>query len=90
MHVYVFAGQGSVFAYTPDLSGSNLPERFGPWEMKRALVMTAGEIERPGVDTDACLGDIERIGYHLTERGLRVTVDQPDVRITSPVRRTSA
>jgi hypothetical protein len=90
MHVYVFTGQGSVVAYTPDLSGANLPERFGPWMMVRALVMTAGELERPAVDTDACLADIERVGYHLTEREIRITADQPEVRVTAPVRRTSA
>ncbi|RYD73401.1 MAG: hypothetical protein EOP84_21615 [Verrucomicrobiaceae bacterium] len=90
MHVYVFNGLGSVVAYTPDLSGSNLPERFAPWKMIRALVMEHGEIERPVVDTEACLLDIESIGYHLTERGLRITADQPEVRVTAPVRRTSA
>jgi hypothetical protein len=90
MHVYVFNGQGSVVAYSPDLSGANLPERFGPWVMVRALVMDPGELERPAVDTEACLADITQIGYHLTERGLRVTADQTEVRVTAPVRRTSA
>ena len=90
MHVYVFNGLGSVVAYTPDLSGSNLPERFSPWKLIRALVMDSGEIERPAVVTEACLADIQSAGYHLTERGLRITVDQPEVRVTAPVRRTSA
>ncbi|WP_108461371.1 hypothetical protein [Devosia naphthalenivorans] len=90
MHVYVFHGQGSVVAYTSDLSGSNLPERFAPWKMIRALVMSDGELDRPAVDTTACLTDIASIGYHLTKRGLRITADQADVRVTAPVRRTSA
>ena len=90
MHVYVFNGQGSVIGYSADLSGSNLPERFGPWAMIRALNMVPGETQRPSVDTDACLRDIELVGYHLTERGQRITVDQEEVRATAPVRRTSA
>ena len=90
MHVYVFNGQGSVIAYSTDLSGANLPDRFGPWAMIRALDMVAGETKRPSVDTDACLSDLELIGYHLTERGQRITVDQDSVRTTAPVRRSSA
>ena len=89
MHVYVFNGQGSVVAYTGDLSGATLPERFGPWKMVRALVMSEGEIERPAVDTGACLRDIASVGYHLTERGIRIYADQLEVRITAPVRRNS-
>lgn len=89
MHVYVFHGQGSVVGYTPDLAGADLPERFGPWTMLRALVMTHGETERPAVDTGTCLADIDQFGFHLTERGRRVTSDQPDVRVTAPVRRNS-
>jgi hypothetical protein len=90
MHVYVFTGQGSIIGYSPDLSGANLPERFGPWSMTRALDMVAGETQRPSVDTEACLRDIETIGYHLTDRGQRITADQDLVPTTAPVRRTSA
>lgn len=90
MHVYVFSGQGSIIGYSADLSGANLPERFGPWSMTRALDMVVGETRRPSVDTNACLHDIETIGYHLTERGQRITADQDLVRTTAPVRRTSA
>ena len=90
MHVYVFTGQGSIIGYSADLSGANLPERFGPWAMVRALNMVADETQRPSVDTAACLADLERVGYHLTERGQQITVDQEAVRTTAPVRRTSA
>lgn len=89
MHVYVFNGQGSVVAYASDLLGEILPERFGPWKMVRALIMSDGELERPAVDTGACLSDIASVGYHLTERGVRITADQPEVRATAPVRRNS-
>lgn len=89
MHVYVFTGQGSVVGYTHELSGAVLPKRFGPWTMTHALVMLVGETERPSVDTEACLADIDQVGFHLTERGLRITADQPDVRVSAPVRRNS-
>lgn len=90
MYVYVFAGQGSVVGYTVGLSGANLPERFGPWAMKQALEMSAGETERPSVNTAVCLTDIDRVGYHLTERGMPITAEQSEVRVNAPVRRTSA
>ena len=76
-------------AYTADLSGSILPARFGPWKMLRALDMSYGELERPVVDTGACLRDIESVGYHLTERGIRIYADQLEGRITATVRRNS-
>ncbi|MDB5624171.1 MAG: hypothetical protein JWR39_2734 [Devosia sp.] len=90
MYVYVFTGRGSVMGYSPELSGINLPEHFGPWVMTRALTMVAGETGRPTVDTDACLGDIEQFGYHLTERGMRITASETVVPGTTPVRRMSA
>jgi hypothetical protein len=73
MNVYVFRGQGRVFAITPDENGANLPIEYGPWTQQKMLDMNRGEEPRPGVNTDECLNDIENYGIHITDAHVRIT-----------------
>lgn len=72
MQVHVFKGPGRVFGVTEDSAGSNLPSRFAPWESFKAIDLRRGE-PTPGLNTDECLDDIERHGFHVTDAHVRIT-----------------
>jgi hypothetical protein len=74
MMVYMFRGPGRVFGFTADAAGANLPAKFAPWSAFKSAEMTKGEA-RPGVDTDICLDDIEKYGFHVTDAHRRITED---------------
>ncbi len=65
MEVFVFSGVGA-FGFTRDRNGANLPAEFGPWKFRNSVVMNAGEGQRIGVNTEECLADIARQGFHVT------------------------
>jgi hypothetical protein len=73
MEVHVFRGTGRVFAITQDSTGNNLPAVFGPWNLQKTLDMSRGEEPRAGVNTDECLDDIEKYGFHITDAHVRIT-----------------
>jgi hypothetical protein len=66
MEVFIFKGVG-VHGFTSDQTGKNLPAEFGPWNFIRSEAMNAGEGPRIGVNTDDCLVDIERKGFHISD-----------------------
>lgn len=72
MQVHVFKGQGRVFAFTEDPSGTNLPAPYGPWEPFKTLDLVKGE-SQPGVNVDECLDDIALHGIHVTDAHVRIT-----------------
>lgn len=72
MLVYVFRGQGRVFGFTLDEQAANLPGQFGPWIAFKAIEAHRDEPYR-GVDVNACLDDIDRHGFHLTDAHVRIT-----------------
>jgi hypothetical protein len=73
MQVHVFRGKDRVFGFTKDDTGSNLPARYGPWNVHRTLDMNRGEESGPAVRTDECLDDIEEHGFHITDAHVRIT-----------------
>ena len=72
MQVHLFRGVGRVFGLTPDGSGANLPEGYGPWTAFKVVEMRRGETI-PGVNADECLDDIAQRGFHLTDAHVRIT-----------------
>ena len=72
MLVHVFRGPGRVFACTCDATGANLPPKFAPWTPFKSVDLNRGS-PTPGLDTDECLDDIERHGFHVTDAHVRIT-----------------
>jgi len=66
MEVFVFTGVGAS-GFTQDKTGANLPAQYGPWTFRNSVVMNAGEGQRIGVNTEQCLADIQRHGFHVTD-----------------------
>jgi hypothetical protein len=73
MQVHVFRGPGRVFGCTEDASGSNLPSRFAPWTSFKVIELRRDGPPTPGVNTEECLDDIERHGFHVTDAHVRIT-----------------
>ena len=73
MLVHIFRGPGRVFGFTEDATGANLPSHLAPWSAFKSVELRRGGEPRPGVDTDACLCDIERHGFHITDAHARIT-----------------
>jgi hypothetical protein len=70
MRVHIFRGPGRVFGVTEDATGVNLPSLFAPWSPFECIELrrdepTAG-VDTARVDTNECLDDIERYGFHIT------------------------
>lgn len=72
MLVHIFKGPGRVFGVTPDAQGANLPRRYAPWAPFKTLEMHRDE-PHAGVDVNACLSDIDRYGFHVTDAHERIT-----------------
>lgn len=72
MRIHTFRGPDRVFGFTPDASGANLPATFAPWTAFKTIELQRGEAT-PGVNTDECLDDIERHGFHVTDAHVRIT-----------------
>jgi hypothetical protein len=73
MEVHLFRGTGRIFGFTEDRSGANLPSQYGPWSPFKVLDMNRHGDPIPGVNTEACLTDIERYGLHVTDAHARIT-----------------
>ena len=72
MLVYIFRGPGRVFGFTEDATGANLPERFAPWVSFKSVELSRDK-PTPGVNPEACLDDIEKHGFHVTDAHIRIT-----------------
>jgi hypothetical protein len=72
MLVYIFRGPGRVFGMTEDATGANLPARFAPWVSFKSVELSRDK-PNPGVDPGACLDDIEKHGFHITDAHVRIT-----------------
>jgi len=72
MLVYIFRGPGRVFGFTADATGANLPAKFAPWVSFKSVELSRDE-PTPGVDSGACLDDIEKRGFHITDAHVRIT-----------------
>jgi hypothetical protein len=73
MLVHVFRGPGRVFGCTCDATGANLPLKFAPWVPFKSLDLTRDGPPTPGLNSDDCLDDIERHGFHVTDAHVRIT-----------------
>ena len=73
MQVHAFRGTGRVFGFTEHATGANLPSQFGPWSAFKTLDLHREGEPTPGVDTKACLDDIEKYGFHVTDAHVRIT-----------------
>lgn len=72
MLLHVFRGPGRVFGFTEDAMGANLPSRFAPWNTFKSIELNRG-VPQAGVNTDECLDDIEKYGFHITDAHVRIT-----------------
>ena len=73
MLVHIFRGPGRVFGFTKDATGANLPSQFSPWTAFKSLDLCRDGEPTAGVDTNACLEDIEKHGFHITDAHVRIT-----------------
>jgi hypothetical protein len=73
MLVHIFRGTGRVFGCTEDGTGANLPAKFSPWTAFKSIDLSRGGEPRAGVDSNECLEDIEKHGFHITDAHVRIT-----------------
>ncbi len=73
MQVHIFRGTGRVFAFTENATGANLPSQYGPWNTFKAINLSRDGEPTAGVDTHACLDDIEKHGFHINDAHIRIT-----------------
>jgi NTE family protein len=70
--VHVLRGRDRVFGFTLDEQGTNLPGQYGPWTTFKTIELYHDEPHQ-GVDVSACLDDIGKHGFHLTDAHKRIT-----------------
>ncbi len=75
MLIHTFRGTGRVFGFTKDATGANLPSRFAPWNSFKSIDLSRDGESQPGVNTNECLDDIDKHGFHLTDAQVRITED---------------
>jgi hypothetical protein len=73
MLIHIFRGPGRVFGCTEDAAGANLPPRFAPWQIFKSIEVSRDGESTPGLNTDECLDDIEKHGFHVTDAHVRIT-----------------
>ena len=73
MLVHIFRGPGRVFGFTKDTTGANLPLSISPWDAFKSIHLYPDGQPTPGVDTNACLNDLEKYGFHITKAHVRIT-----------------
>ena len=73
MRVYIFRGTGRVFGCTEHATGANLPSQYGPWVTFKTLDLDRGSEPTAGMNTNECLDDIEKHGFHITDAHVRIT-----------------
>jgi hypothetical protein len=67
MLVYIFKGAGRVFGFTENATALNLPTQYGPWRALETMELPRDGQPTVGVDSEACLNDIDSHGFHLTD-----------------------
>jgi hypothetical protein len=67
MLVHIFKGAGRVFGFTENATGLNLPTQYGPWRALEIMELDQDGQPTVGVDSQACLDDIDNHGFHLTD-----------------------
>jgi len=62
-----------VFGCTQDATGANLPSQFAPWTTFKSIDLNREGEPTAGVNTNECLGDIQKHGFHITDAHVRIT-----------------
>jgi hypothetical protein len=65
MKIYIYKRNDGRYGFTPDSTGSNLPQNLLPWIFSKEVDMTHGEHPRIGVRTEDVLEGIEKNGYYV-------------------------
>jgi hypothetical protein len=73
MQIHIFRGPGRVFGVSEDAKGANLPSHFAPWSAFKSVELSRDGERTPGVNSDECLDDIEKYGFHITDAHVRIT-----------------
>jgi hypothetical protein len=73
MLLHIFRGPGRVFGFTEDAMGANLPSQFSPWIAFKSIDLRRDGEPNPSVNTDECLDDIAKHGFHITDAHVRIT-----------------
>jgi hypothetical protein len=73
MLIHIFRGPGRVFGFTEDVMGANLPSQFAPWNTFKSIELSRDGEPKAGVNSDECLDDIEKHGFHITDAHVRIT-----------------
>lgn len=77
MRVYIFEGEGNLYAFTRDETGGNLPADRSPWTLFKSVEMFENHpAKRIGVDEREVLAGIEGQGFYLTTA--RVVVEEDE------------
>ena len=62
-----------MFGFTEDATGGNLPSHFSPWTAFKSIDLSRDGEPTAGVDTNQCLEDVEKHGFHITDAHVRIT-----------------
>ena len=73
MLIHIFRGTGRVFGFTESATGANLPSQFSPWTSFKSIDLSHDGEPTAGVNTNECLQDIQRYGFHVTDAHARIT-----------------
>jgi hypothetical protein len=73
MLLHIFRGPGRVFGFTENPTGANLPSQISPWTAFKSIELSREAGPTAGVDTNECLDDIEKHGFHITDAHVRIT-----------------
>lgn len=66
MIVHVFTGPDSVYAFTEDSTGSNLPSKLGAWTRFKKVELKK-DVTATTLDTKACVTGIKEDGYYISK-----------------------
>jgi hypothetical protein len=67
-HVFIFCSDQNsrLFAFTRSTGGSNLPVRYGPWQLSHRSAMHGTIVGAAGEPSDVVLSSIEARGFYLS------------------------
>jgi hypothetical protein len=69
----IFRGPGRVYGFTEDATGANRPSQFSPGTAFKSIDLRRDGERNPSVNTNECLEDIEKHGFHNTDAHVRST-----------------
>jgi hypothetical protein len=73
MQLYIFRGPDRVFGLTADGTGVNLLLQYAPWSAFKLVEMSRDGEPKPSVNSQECLDNIGKYGFHITDAHVRTT-----------------